>query len=91
MLIKHAVDFATGAEMRKTQNVLVHLEHELFTMKPLRKRCNNCSSSILPELIKRTYAITMTQKSSQFQGSLRNVNFPMQNPRAKILTRDSKV
>lgn len=38
-----------------------------------------------------TYAMTMTLKSSQFQGSLRKVNFPMQNPRAKILTRDSNV
>lgn len=38
-----------------------------------------------------THAMTMTLKSSQFQGSLKNVNFPKQKPRAKILTRDSNV
>lgn len=38
-----------------------------------------------------TYAIEMTMKSSQFHGSLRNVNPSIQNPRATIFTRDSNV
>ena len=38
-----------------------------------------------------TYAMTITLKSSQFHGSRRKVNACRQNPRARILTRDSKV
>lgn len=37
------------------------------------------------------HAIMMTLKSSQFQGSRRNVKSSMQKPRASILMRDSKV
>lgn len=37
------------------------------------------------------HAIVMTLKSSQFQGSRRNVKSSMQKPRASILMRDSKV
>ena len=37
------------------------------------------------------HAIMMTLKSSQFQGSRRNVKSSMQKPRARILMRDSKV
>lgn len=38
-----------------------------------------------------TYAMTMTLKSSQFQGSLKKVNGTTQNPRANIFMADSKV
>lgn len=38
-----------------------------------------------------TYAMTITLKSSQFHGSRRKVNACRQKPRARILTRDSKV
>lgn len=38
-----------------------------------------------------TYAMTITQKSNQFHGSLRKVNRPTQKPLARILMRDSKV
>lgn len=41
--------------------------------------------------LRNTYAIEMTMKSSQFHGSLRNVKLSVQNPRAVILTSDSKV
>ena len=37
------------------------------------------------------YAMLMTMKSSQFQGSLRKVKGPMQKPRATTLTVASKV
>lgn len=38
-----------------------------------------------------TYAKTMTTKSSQFHGSRRKVNSPIQKPLARIFTSDSKV
>ena len=38
-----------------------------------------------------TYAMEMTMKSSQFQGSRRNVKLSIAKPRATILVRDSKV
>jgi hypothetical protein len=38
-----------------------------------------------------TYAMLMTMKSSQFQGSLRKVNGPMEKPRATTFTVASKV
>jgi len=38
-----------------------------------------------------THAMTMTMKSNQFHGSLKNVNGTMQNPLANIFIADSKV
>lgn len=38
-----------------------------------------------------THAMTMTLKSSQFQGSLKKVNGTTQNPLANIFIADSKV
>ena len=43
------------------------------------------------DLSMHTYAMTITQKSNQFHGSLRKVNRPTQKPLARILMRDSKV
>jgi len=40
---------------------------------------------------KHTYAMTITIKSNQFHGSLRNVNCPTQNPLAVIFISASKV
>lgn len=48
-------------------------------------------SSALGRPLGPAHAIMMTLKSSQFQGSRRNVKSSMQKPRASILMRDSKV
>lgn len=40
---------------------------------------------------KKTHAMTMTLKSSQFHGSLRKVKGPTQKPLARIFMRDSNV
>lgn len=50
-----------------------------------------CVSRCMSRCVCQTHAMTMTLKSSQFQGSRRKVKGPTQNPLASILMSDSKV
>lgn len=73
--------------------VKINKEHTLFSVFIASVQSTDIllSASELEHATFCTYAMTMTQKSSQFHGSLRKVNLPTQKPRARILISDSNV